>query len=115
VRHVPWRKSEGSDVELLQCRVIEAAPYSERPDALHDNDVLVNGVGVWQNDVAGIVVNPDHEGRARLVRVAPDPLHSLPRWKLVQRHDAVSRRILCLRMAQREQEHEQRCQEHHSE
>src|SRR6266496_2352782 len=88
VRHVSRTETKRAGLQLMECRTVEPPAHPEPPVALHDNDILVHRVNVWQHDVAGVVVNTHREQLSRRPRVAPHILDPLSRRELVQRNDA---------------------------
>src|SRR5262249_33528929 len=65
VRHGPWHKPIRSEFQWFQCRPVKTASHPERPTALHDDNMLVGGMGVWQNDIASVIVNSNHKELTR--------------------------------------------------
>ena len=63
--------------EGAQPNAVEAVALGEKPRALNDDDVLILGVRVRQDDLVVEVPDSDDEGRPRHIGVAGDPRDQL--------------------------------------
>ena len=86
VRHIFGRDTERPGLNDFERGPVEAAACAEGPGSFDDCDVLIDLMGVGEDDISGVLVDAKHEGLAGFAGVAPYLFDPLALLELVQRH-----------------------------